>query len=100
MVSVGLLVRLEAKPDKVSEVEALLKSVVDQVREDAATVVWFALRLGPTTFGVFDASVDEAGRQAHLEAYGEALRTAAVELGAGSPSIEYVDVIAAKLPGE
>jgi quinol monooxygenase YgiN len=100
MVTVGLLIRIEAKPDTVPEVEAMLKSALDQVREDTATVVWFALRLGPATFGVFDASVDEAGRQAHLEAYGEALRAAAAELFAGAPSIEYVDVIGAKLPGE
>jgi quinol monooxygenase YgiN len=100
MVTVGLLVRVEAKPDKVPEFEAMLKSAFDQVREETTTPVWVALRLGPTTFGVFDAFVDEAGRQAHLEAYGEALRVAGAELGAGSPSIEYVDVIAAKLPGE
>jgi quinol monooxygenase YgiN len=101
MVTVGLLIRIEAKPDKVSEVEAMLKSALDHVREETATVVWFALRLGPTTFGVFDASVDEANRQAHLEANGEALRgPAAAELFAGSPAIEHVDVIAAKLPGE
>ncbi|MDR0346218.1 MAG: antibiotic biosynthesis monooxygenase [Nocardiopsaceae bacterium] len=98
MVTVGLLIRIEAKPDKVPEIEAMLKSALDQVREDTATVVWFALRLGPTTFGVFDASVDEAGRQAHLDAYGGALRAAAADLFAGSPAIEYVDVIGAKLP--
>jgi quinol monooxygenase YgiN len=78
----------------------VLKSALHQVRQETTTAVWCALRLGPTTFGVFDAFADEAGRQAHLEAYGEALRTAAAELGAGSPSIEYVDVIGAKLPGE
>jgi quinol monooxygenase YgiN len=100
MVTVGLLIRIEAKPDKVAEVEAMLKSALDHVRTEAWTVVWFALRLGPTTFGIFDASVDEASRQAHLDANVEALRgAAAVELFAASPSIEHVDVIAAKLPG-
>jgi hypothetical protein len=64
MVGVGLLIRIEARPDKVPQVEAMLKSALDQVREDTATVVWFALRLGPTTYCVFDASADEAGRQA------------------------------------
>ena len=78
----------------------MLKSALEQVRDDTATVVWFALRLGPTTFGVFDASVDEARRQAHLDAYLEPLRTAAAELFAGSPAIEYVDVLGAKFPGE
>jgi quinol monooxygenase YgiN len=100
MVTVGLFIRIEAKPDKVPEVEAMLKSVVDYVRKEGLAVVWFALRLGPTTFGIFDAFVDEAGREAHLEANGEALRAAGAELFAESPSIEHVDVIAAKLPGE
>ena len=59
MVTVGLLIRVEAKPDKAQEVEATLKSALEQIRTDTATVVWFALRLGPTTFGVFDASADE-----------------------------------------
>jgi quinol monooxygenase YgiN len=99
MVTVGMLIRIEAKPDNVAEVEALLKSAFEQVRDETATVVWFALRIGPTTFGVFDASVDEAGRQAHVDANGDALRAAA-ELFDGAPSVEYVDVIAAKLPGE
>ena len=101
MVTVGLLIRIEAKPDRVAEVETMLKSAVDHVRKETATVVWFALRLGPTTFGVFDASVDEADRQAHLEANGQALSgPAAAELFAEPPTIEYVDVIAAKIPGE
>jgi len=100
MVTVGLLIRIKAKPDKVPEVEVMLKSALEQVREDAATVVWFALRLGPATFGVFDASVDGAHRQAHLDAYGPPLRAAAAELFAGPPAIEHVDVIGAKLPGE
>jgi quinol monooxygenase YgiN len=96
-----MLGRIEAEPDRVAEVEAMLKSAVEHVRKETATVVWFALRLGPTTFGVFDASVDEANRQAHLDANGKSLSgPAAAELFAGSPSVEYVDVIAAKLPGE
>jgi quinol monooxygenase YgiN len=99
MVTVGMLIRIEAKPDKAAEVEAMLKSALEQVRGDTATVVWFALRLGPTSFAVFDASADEAGRQAHVAAYGGALEAAAAELFAES-SIEYVDVIGAKLPGE
>jgi quinol monooxygenase YgiN len=98
MVTVGLLIRIEARPDRVPEAEAMLKSALEQVREDTATVVWFALRLGPTTFGVFDASVDEARRQAHLDTYGEPLRAAAAELFTGPPTIELVDVIGDKLP--
>jgi quinol monooxygenase YgiN len=98
MLTVGLLIRIEAKPDKVAEVEALLKAAFTQVQQEDRTPVWFALRLGPTTFGVFDAFNDDDGRQAHLEANGEALRAQAGTLFVEPPSIEPVDVITAKLP--
>jgi quinol monooxygenase YgiN len=100
MVTVGLLLRIEAKPDKADEVEAMLTTAVNHIRHETATLVWFAFRLGPTTFGVFDASVDEANRQAHLDANLGALSgELAAQLFAGSPSVEKVDVIAAKIPG-
>lgn len=100
MVTKGLLIRVEAKPDKVSEVEATLTSVLDLVQGETGTVGWFALRLGPTTFGVFDAFVDETARQAHLDLAREPMRAAAAELFAREPAIENVDVLAAKLPGQ
>lgn len=100
MPTTGLVVRVEAKPDKVSEVEAMLASVVDRVREEGLAVVWFGLRLGPTSFAIFDAFTSEADRDAHLKANGDALRAAGAQLFAGPPSIEYADVVAAKLPGE
>lgn len=98
MVTTGLLVRIEAKPGKVAEVEALLNSALTRVREEPGTIAWFGLRLGPTTFGVFDAFPDDAGRQAHLAANAEALQARAPELFVEQPSIEYADVLAAKLP--
>lgn len=66
MVRVGLLVRLQAKPGKEAEVASFLESGLALANQEAATVVWFALRLGPSTFGIFDAFPDEAGRKAHL----------------------------------
>ena len=58
------------------------------------------IRLGPTTFGIFDAFPDEAGRQAHLSGkVATALMANAAELFSGPPSIEKVDVLVAKLPG-
>lgn len=99
MVTVGMHIRIEAKPDRAADVEAVLASALDQVREETATAVWVASRLGPTTFVVFDAFADEAGRQAHLDAYGGALREAAGELFAEPPAIEFADIIGAKLPG-
>jgi quinol monooxygenase YgiN len=98
MISVGMLIRIEAKPDRAADVEAVLRSAVEQVRNEATTAVWVASRLGPTTFAIFDAFADEAGRRAHLDAYGGALREAAGELFAEPPVIEFADIVEAKLP--
>jgi quinol monooxygenase YgiN len=98
-VKVGLFVRLEAKPGKESEVAAFLLSGLPIVQDEPATVAWFGIRLGPSTFGIFDAFPDEAGRQAHLTGrVAAALMAKASELLAQPPSIEKVDVLASKLP--
>lgn len=100
MVKVALLVRLEAKPGKESDVESFLRGGLSVVQEETATTAWFAIRLGPSTFGIFDAFPDEAGRQAHLSGrVAAALMAKASELLAQPPIIEKVDVLAAKLPG-
>jgi len=100
MVRVALFVRLEAKPGKEKEVESFLLSGLPLVQAEPATSVWFGIRLGPSTFGIFDAFPDEAGRQAHLSGQvAAALMAKASELLAKPPSIEKVDVLAAKLPG-
>jgi quinol monooxygenase YgiN len=100
MVTVGLLVRLLAKPGKEAEVEGFLAGGLLLVEEEPATIAWFAIRLGPSEFGIFDAFPDDAGRQAHLAGrVAEALMAQAPELLAQPPAIEPVDVIAAKLPG-
>ena len=100
MVKTALFVRLEAKPGKEEEVESFLLGGLPIVMEEPATTAWFAIRLGPSTFGIFDAFPDEAGRQAHLSGkVAEALMARAGELLSQSPSIEKVDVLAAKLPG-
>ncbi len=100
MVKVALFVRLEAKPGKEKEVENFLLSGLPIVQAEPATTAWFGLRLGPSTFGIFDAFPDESGRQAHLTGQVAAALMAKVgELFATPPSIEKVDVLAAKLPG-
>ena len=99
MVSVGLLVRLEAKPGKEADVSRLLQGGLPLVQAEPATTAWFAIRMGPTTFGIFDAFPDDAGRQAHLAGrLAAALLAKAPELLAKAPTIEQVDVLAAKLP--
>ena len=100
MVKVALFVRLEAKPGKEAQVEEFLRGGLSVVQQEPATTAWFAIRLGPSTFGIFDAFPDESGRQAHLSGrVAAALMAKAPELLAEAPSIEKVDVLAAKLPG-
>ena len=99
MVTVALYVRLEAKPGKEAEVKTFLRGGLAIVQQEPATTAWFALRLGPSTFGIFDAFPDDAGRQAHLSGrVAAALMAKASELLAKPPAIEKVDVLAAKLP--
>ncbi len=100
MVKVALFVRLEAKPGREAEVESFLKGGLPIVEKEPATTAWFGIRLGPSTFGIFDAFPDEAGRQAHLSGrVAAALMAKASELLTQPPVIEKVDVLAAKLPG-
>ena len=100
MVTVALLVRLEAKPGKEADVENFLRGGLPIVQEEPATITWYAIRLGPSTFGIFDTFPDDSGRQAHLAGrVAAALMANASELLAQPPVIEMVDVLAAKLPG-
>ena len=99
-VNVGLLVRVEAKPGKEAEVESFLRGALSLAQNEPATLVWFAIRLGPSTFGIFDAFPDDAGRQAHLAGpIAAALMAKASELLAQPPIIEQVEVLAVKIPG-
>jgi hypothetical protein len=68
MVRVGLYVHLEAKRGKEDEVESFLSGGLTLVQEEPETILWFALRLGPSTFGIFDAFPTDAGRRAHIPA--------------------------------
>jgi quinol monooxygenase YgiN len=98
-IRVGLLVRMEAKAGREADVASLLESGAAVVDGEPGTPVWFGIRLGPTTFGIFDAFADEGARQAHLEGrLAQALAANAAELLAGAPAIEPVDVLATKLP--
>jgi quinol monooxygenase YgiN len=99
MVKVALFVRLQAKPGKEEEVKGFLESAVALANREATTPVWFALRLGPATFAIFDAFEGEGARQAHLAgAIAKALMAEAPRLLAEAPNIGMVDVLAAKLP--
>jgi quinol monooxygenase YgiN len=100
MITLALFARLEAKPGKEAAVADLLAAGLTLARAEATTPIWFALRLSPTTFGVFDAFHDEAGRQAHLAGpIAQALMAKAPELFASAPSIEPIEVLGLKNTG-
>jgi quinol monooxygenase YgiN len=99
MVDVGLLVTLEAKPGREADVEAFLKGALPLVEAEPATLQWFAVKLGPSRFGIIDSFPDAAGRQAHLDGkVAAALMANADELLASPPRIETFDILASKLP--
>jgi quinol monooxygenase YgiN len=98
MVNLSLFVRLEAKPGKENEVAAFLKQGLELANQEATTPIWFALRLGPSTFAIFDAFRDEPSRQKHLNGpIAQALMAQAPNLLASPPVIERLDVLGAKL---
>jgi quinol monooxygenase YgiN len=100
MVTVGLLVRLEAKPGKESDVERFLQGGLSIVNAEPDTIAWFAIKMGPRTYGIFDVFPTDAGRQAHLQGrVAEALMAQADDLFSEPPDIGPIDVLAAKLPG-
>ena len=89
---------MEAKPGKEQELSDFLAGALPLAEDEPATTAWFAIRLGASTFGIFDVFPDEAGRDAHLSGpIAAALMANASELLAKPPVIEKLDVLAAKL---
>ncbi|MFF5206268.1 putative quinol monooxygenase [Streptosporangium sp. NPDC000396] len=101
MVTLGFFVVLEAKPGKEAEVESLLREALPLAEAEPATVAWFAIRIAQDLFAIVDVFPDEQGREAHLS--GEAARALmeqAPQLFAKPPTINKIDILAAKLPGQ
>ncbi len=99
MVTTGLIVHLTAKAGKAEELASFLHDALPLVEAEPDTVAWFAFAIGGDSFAIVDAFPDEQGRQAHLDgAVAAALFARADELLEMQPQVEYVDVLAAKLP--
>lgn len=97
MAKLGILARMQAKPGKEDEVAAFLEGALPLVEAEPDTVTWYAIRIGPSEFGIFDTFEDDAGRQAHLSGkVAEALMANAAALFQGPPDIRPVDVLASK----
>jgi len=96
----AILAQLEAKPGKEAEVEAFLKSAQPLAVQEAGTTTWYALKIGPSKYGIFDTFADENGRNAHLTGdIAKALFARAEELFAKAPEIDQPEILAAKAPG-
>ena len=97
MITLALFVRLEALPGQEAAAEQFLHAALAMANDEATTPIWFALKLSPTTFGVFDAFHDEAGRQRHLSGpIAQALMSKGPELFAFPLNIESVEVLGLK----
>jgi len=98
MLKLGLFARLEAKSGKEKELAAFLEQGLQLANQERSTPLWFALRLGPTTFAIFDAFADEAARQNHLNGpIAKAFMSQAPNLLAAPPAIEPLEVLGVKL---
>jgi protease I len=96
---VALFVRLEAKPGREQEVENLLRGGLPMVEEEPETTSWYGMRLGDSTYGIFDTFADDSGRQAHLAGrVARELQQRGADLFSRPPVIERIDLLACKLP--
>lgn len=92
MVTAGLIVRLDAKAGREDDVAAFLRDALPLVQDEPQTVVWFAVKVGASSFAIVDVFPDKDGRQAHLDgAVAAALLEKANGLLAEPPQIEHVD---------
>lgn len=97
MLKVGIVALLEARPGKEAALAELLRSAQALAVQEPATTVWYAFQSGPTSFGIFDAFADDAGRTAHLQGrIAAALMGRADELLSSPPDIRKVDLLAVK----
>jgi quinol monooxygenase YgiN len=97
METLALLVMLEARPGKSAELEKFLSSALPMAEAEPDTIGWYALKLGPNSFGIFDTFADPAGRDAHLAGgIAQALFARADELLAESPTVVKPEILAGK----
>jgi quinol monooxygenase YgiN len=95
MEEIGLLVALEARAGKEAEAEAFLRSAQPLALKEKGTLKWYAIKIGPGKFGIFDTFANEAGRNAHLTGeIAKALTARASELFAVPPQVEKVEILA------
>ncbi|PYX27508.1 MAG: antibiotic biosynthesis monooxygenase [Acidobacteria bacterium] len=89
--------QLEAKPGKEKEVEDPLKSAQPLAERESGTLSWYAIKMGPTTYGIFDAFADESSRNARLNGdIAKGLFAKAKDLFSKPPDIAKPEILAVK----
>lgn len=97
MGKLAIWAQLQAKPGKEKELEDFLKSAQPLAEREPGTVTWYAIKMGPGNYGIFDTFADENGRNAHLTGeIAKALFAKAGELLAKPPEIAKPDILASK----
>ncbi len=92
---------MEAKPGKEKEVEEFLISALPLAQAETGTTTWYALKIGPSQYGIFDTFVDDSARQTHLSGeIAKALMAKADDLFAKPPQLDTdIEILAVKVPG-
>jgi quinol monooxygenase YgiN len=99
MTNLALYVQLEAKPGMEKEVAKFLSGARRMVEGEPETTAWFAMKMGPRSFGIFDAFANEQGREAHLQGkVAKELMAKAPQLFEKAPEIHRIEILADKLP--
>jgi len=95
MEAIGLLVTLEARAGKEADAEAFLRAAQPLALNEQATLKWYAIKIGPRKFGIFDTFANEEGRDAQLTgAIAKALGARASELFEVPPQVDKMEVLA------
>lgn len=93
---------MEAKPGKEREVEEHLRQSRALMDDEPGTTTFFALKVGPTTYGVFTTFADTAAMEAHEKglATSDANRAMMRTMFAGPPVMVRSTILDAKTPWE
>ncbi len=97
MAKLAIWAVVESKPGKEQEVEAFLKSALALAEAEPGTLTWYAVKIGPSKYGIFDTFADEAGRDAHMNGdIAKALMANAPDLFLNELRIEKMEILASK----
>jgi len=97
MAKLAIWAVLESRTGKETEVEEFLESAQPLAEKEEGTLTWYAVKIAPGKFGIFDTFAAESGREAHLTGeIAKALFAKAKELFAKDPEIHKLEVLAAK----